>query len=55
MEEEQVEESGGGGEGGGEGGKKRIWRMILVCMFSVFEPKSLKQAESGDTNMQFDM
>ena len=43
------------GEGEGEGGEKRRWRMILICVFSVFEPKSLKRAESGDTNMQFDM
>ena len=43
-----------GGEGG-EGGENRRWRMILICIFSVFEPKSLKRAESGDTNMQFDM
>ena len=27
----------------------------LIWSFSVFEPKSLKRAESGDTNMQFDM
>ena len=46
---------GEGGGGGGEGGEKRRWRMILICVFSVFEPKSLKRAESGDTNMQFDM
>ena len=46
---------GEGGTGGGEGGEKGRWRMILICVFSVFEPKSPKRAKSGDTNMQFDM